>query len=114
MTYGSLILLVFGLAVVAVLGIGPLGMYAFLRNRVPGRPLRRVVRNPRLWGLGLLLQVASLLTYSWAVLALGLLCTVCGHALRPAGRNRGRGPLSRSSRSAPRIGRLSALRRGRQ
>ncbi|WP_329406184.1 hypothetical protein OG802_00975 [Streptomyces sp. NBC_00704] len=85
MAFGSLLLLAWGLALLASVGVGSLGVYAFTRNRVPGRPLRRLVRNPRLWGLGLLLQVASLLTYSWTLLALGLVCTVCGHALKPTG-----------------------------
>ncbi|MET9296627.1 hypothetical protein [Streptomyces sp. NPDC003077] len=85
MSYGSLVLFSWGVAAAALVCVGPLGIYAFTRNRVPGRPLRRIVRNPRLWGLGLLLQVASLLTSSWVVLALGLVCTVCGHVLKPTG-----------------------------
>lgn len=85
MTFGSLILFSMGLVAIVAACAGSLGIYAFTRNRVPGRPLRRIVRNPRLWGLGLLLQVAALLTYSWALLVLGLVCTVCGHALKPTG-----------------------------
>ncbi|MEV5375964.1 hypothetical protein AB0L26_08295 [Streptomyces nondiastaticus] len=85
MTFGSLLLLCMGLTAVVSVGVGSLGIYAFTRNRVPGRPLRRIVRNPRLWGLGLLFQVASLLTYSWILLAVGLVVTVCGHALKPTG-----------------------------
>lgn len=85
MTFGSLLLFSLALAAVASVGVGSLGFYAFIRNRVPGRPLRRIVRNPRLWGVGLLLQVASLFALSWTFLALGLVCTVCGHALKPTG-----------------------------
>jgi hypothetical protein len=85
MAFGSLLLVAWGLVVLVSVGVGSLGFYAFTRNRVPGRPLRRLVRNPRLWGLGLLLQVASLLTYSWTLLVLGLVCTACGHALKPTG-----------------------------
>ncbi|MGW3117848.1 hypothetical protein ACWDBW_12010 [Streptomyces sp. NPDC001107] len=85
MGYGSLFLFSLGLVVTVSVCVGSLGMCAFIRNRVPGRPLRRIVRNPRLWGLGLLLQVASLLTYSWTLLVVGLTCTVCGHALKPTG-----------------------------
>ncbi|MEU6070774.1 MULTISPECIES: hypothetical protein [Streptomyces] len=85
MGFGSLLLFSMGLVVIASVCVGSLGIYAFTRNRVPGRPLRRIVRNPRLWGLGLLLQVASLLTYSWTLLVLGSACTVCGHVLKPTG-----------------------------
>ncbi|MBL1087308.1 hypothetical protein JK359_36075 [Streptomyces actinomycinicus] len=85
MGFGSFLLLSLGLVVTASVCVGSLGMYAFIRNRVPGRPLRRIVRNPRLWGLGLLLQAASLVTYSWTLLILGLACAVCGHVLRPTG-----------------------------
>ncbi|MFG2577545.1 hypothetical protein [Streptomyces sp. NPDC048481] len=85
MAFGSLLLVAWALVVLASVGVGSLGFYAFTRNRVPGRPLRRLVRNPRLWGLGLLLLVASLLTHSWTLLAPALVCTVCGHALKPTG-----------------------------
>ncbi|MCG7207676.1 MULTISPECIES: hypothetical protein [Streptomyces] len=84
MGYGSFLLLWLGLVVAVSVCAGSLGMYAFTRNRVPGG-LRRLVRNPRLWGLGLLLQVASLLTFSWVLLVVGLACTVCGHVLKPTG-----------------------------
>ncbi|MCQ9132253.1 MULTISPECIES: hypothetical protein [Streptomyces] len=85
MSFGALTLLVLGVIVVVAVSVGSLGVHAFTHHHVPGRPLRRIVRNPRLWGLGLLLQVASLLTYSWTLLVLGLVLTVCGHVLRPTG-----------------------------
>ncbi|MFE5406308.1 hypothetical protein ACFQ9Z_34230 [Streptomyces sp. NPDC056580] len=85
MSYGSAVLFSFGLVIIVTVCVGSLGVYAFTRNRLPGRLLRLIVRNPRLWGLGLLLLVASLLTYSWALLVLGLVCTVCGHVLKPTG-----------------------------
>ncbi|MFG2133942.1 hypothetical protein ACGFNV_40120 [Streptomyces sp. NPDC048751] len=85
MTFGSMMLLGLGLIVFVSVCVGSLGLHAFIRNRVPGRPLRRIVRNPRLWGIGLLLQVASLLTYSWTLLILGVVCTVCGHVVKPTG-----------------------------
>ena len=85
MTFGSFMLLFLGLIALVSVCVGSLGLYAFTRNRVPGPGLRRIVRNPRLWGIGLLLQVASLLTYSWTLLVLGLVCTVFGHAMKPTG-----------------------------
>ncbi|MCX5425775.1 hypothetical protein [Streptomyces sp. NBC_00078] len=88
MSYGSMMLLSLGLVALVSLCVGSLGIYAFTGNRVPGRLLRRIVRNPRLWGLGLLVQVASLLTYSGDLLVLGVVCTVCGHVVKPAGHKR--------------------------
>lgn len=99
MSYGSMMLLSLGLVAVVSLCVGSLGIYAFIRNRVPSRLLRRIVRNPRLWGLGLLVQVASLVTYSGDLLVVGVVCTVCGHAVKPAGYDRGPG-RPRRGRSA--------------
>lgn len=85
MTYGDAVTLWFlGMAVLVMTGTG-LGIYALTCNRVPGRWLGRTVRNPRLWGTGVLFMVSSLAFVSWTPLIIGLGITVVGHAVKPTG-----------------------------
>ncbi|WP_427164076.1 hypothetical protein ACQF4J_00025 [Streptomyces sp. C1-1] len=72
------------MAVVAVTGTG-IGIYALISNRVPGRRLGKTVRNPRLWGTGVLFMVCGLAFVSWSPVIIGLGITVVGHAVKPTG-----------------------------
>ncbi|MER7983313.1 hypothetical protein [Streptomyces sp. NPDC095817] len=85
MAYGEALTL--WLLAMAVLGmtIAGLGMYALICNRAPGRLLGKTVRNPRLWGTGMLVIVSSLAFVSWTPLIVGLVITVLSHAIRPTG-----------------------------
>jgi hypothetical protein len=62
-----------------------LGIYALICNRVTGRLLGKAVRNPRLWGTGMLFMVSSLAFVSWTPLIIGLGITVVGHTVKPTG-----------------------------
>lgn len=62
-----------------------LGFYALICNRVPGRWLGKTVRNPRLWGTGLLFMVSSWAVGSWTPFIIGLGITVVGHVVKPTG-----------------------------
>lgn len=85
MAFGELLTLVL-LAMAVLLTTGAwLGSYALICNRVPGRWFGRTVRNPRLWGTGLLFMVSSLAFVSWTPFILGLGITVTGHAVKPTG-----------------------------
>ncbi|MFJ6087983.1 hypothetical protein ACIQI8_42115 [Streptomyces sp. NPDC092369] len=85
MAYGELWTL--SLLTMAVLGmtVGGLGIYALICNRVPGRLLGKTVRNPRLWGTGMLFMVSSFAFLSWTPLIIGLGITVVGHTVKPTG-----------------------------
>ncbi|MFD5721463.1 hypothetical protein ACFWA4_34610 [Streptomyces sp. NPDC060011] len=85
MAYGELSPL--WLLAMAILGttIAGLGIYALISNRVPGRLLGKTVRNPRLWGTGMLVMVSSLAFASWTPLIIGLGITVVSHTIRPTG-----------------------------
>ncbi|MFD9395179.1 hypothetical protein ACFWBB_31935 [Streptomyces sp. NPDC060000] len=72
------------MAVLGMTGAG-LGIYALTSNRVPGRLFGKTVRNPRLWGTGMLLMVSSLAFVSWTLLIIGLGITVTSHAVKPTG-----------------------------
>jgi hypothetical protein len=85
MTFGAFMML--GLLAVAVLGTTGtgLGVYALISNRVPGGRLGRTVRNPRLWGTGVLCMVSALAFTSWTPFVIGLGIAVTGHAVKPTG-----------------------------
>ncbi|WP_158801142.1 MULTISPECIES: hypothetical protein [Streptomyces] len=85
MTFGGLLTL--GLIVVAVLGVtgAGVGTYALICNRMPGRWLARTVRNPRLWGTGILVAVSGLAFVSWIPVVIGLGIAVVGHTVNPTG-----------------------------
>ena len=85
MAFGELLTLaLLAMVVLGMTGAG-LGVYALIYNRVPGRWLGRTVRNPRLWGTGMLFMVSSLAFVSWTPLVIGLGITVTGHAVKPTG-----------------------------
>lgn len=85
MTYGDAVMLWFlAMAVLVMTGTG-LGSYALIYNQVPGGWLGRTVRNPRLWGTGMLFMVSSLAFVSWTPFIIGLGITVTGHAVKPTG-----------------------------
>ena len=85
MAFGELLTLsLIAMLVLGVTGAG-LGIYALTCNRVPGRWLNKTVRNPRLWGTGLLFMVSSLAFVSWTPFIIGLGITVVGHAVKPTG-----------------------------
>ncbi|USA02166.1 hypothetical protein NCG97_18250 [Streptomyces lydicamycinicus] len=85
MAFGELLTLaLLTMAVLGMTGAG-LGIYALICNRVPGRWLGKTVRNPRLWGIGMLFMVSSLAFVSWTPLIIGLGITVTGHAVKPTG-----------------------------
>ncbi|MFF1706738.1 hypothetical protein [Streptomyces sp. NPDC058252] len=72
------------MAVLGMTGAG-LGVYALICNRAPGRLLGKTVRNPRLWGTGMLFMVSSLAFVSWTPFIIGLGITVTAHAVKPTG-----------------------------
>ncbi|MFE4054570.1 hypothetical protein [Streptomyces sp. YIM B13518] len=85
MAFGGLLAL--GLLAMAVLGVtgAGIGIYALISNRMPGRWLGKTVRNPRLWGIGILFMVSSVAFVSWTPFIVGLGITVIGHAVKPTG-----------------------------
>uniref|UniRef100_A0AAU2VGU1 Uncharacterized protein n=1 Tax=Streptomyces sp. NBC_00003 TaxID=2903608 RepID=A0AAU2VGU1_9ACTN len=83
MAFGELLTLaMLGMALAGMTG-AVLGVYALTCNRVPGRWFARMVRNPRLWGIGVLFMTASLAYISWVPLIIGLGITVTAHTVRP-------------------------------
>ncbi|MBK3580403.1 hypothetical protein JHN63_42790 [Streptomyces sp. MBT65] len=60
-----------------------LGIHALLLGRVPGRWLQRRVRQPRLWGAGVLVMLASLNRQSVSLLAIGIGLVALGHVAKP-------------------------------
>jgi VIT1/CCC1 family predicted Fe2+/Mn2+ transporter len=59
-----------------------LGVHGLLLGRMPGKWLRRLVRQPRLWGAGALLVAYSGFEHpSLVVVGIGLIAL--GHVVRP-------------------------------
>ncbi|RCH59722.1 hypothetical protein DT019_38080 [Streptomyces sp. SDr-06] len=78
MAFGELLTLaMLGMALAGLTG-AVLGIYALTCNRVPGRWFARMVRNPRLWGIGVLFMTAGFAYVS--VLGLGIMVTA--HTVR--------------------------------
>ncbi|MFI1354798.1 hypothetical protein ACH4TV_14650 [Streptomyces sp. NPDC020898] len=69
-----LVLCVLGVAWVVV------GVHALLLGRMPGKRLPRLVRQPRLWGAGALLVLASAGSPSLFAVAVGLMAL--GHVMK--------------------------------
>ncbi|MEV5082924.1 hypothetical protein ACIQFZ_14525 [Streptomyces sp. NPDC093064] len=61
-----------------------LGVHALLLGRMPGRWLPRLVRQPRLWGVGALLMLVSWNVHSLPLLTVGVGLVVLGHVMKPA------------------------------
>jgi hypothetical protein len=60
-----------------------LGLHGLLLGRMPGRLLRRHVRQPRLWGAGALLVACGGFEYpSLTVVGIGLVAL--GHVVKPS------------------------------
>lgn len=59
-----------------------MGIHALLLGRMPGRWLRRHVRQPRLWGLGAVLMVLSGGIHSPSLLAIGIGFVALGHVVK--------------------------------
>ncbi|MEU3840804.1 hypothetical protein AB0E88_12320 [Streptomyces sp. NPDC028635] len=61
-----------------------LGVHALLLGRMPGGRLPRLVRQPRLWGAGALLMLASWNVRSPSLLVIGVGLVALGHVMKPA------------------------------
>ncbi|MFD6276007.1 hypothetical protein ACFWFI_10615 [Streptomyces sp. NPDC060209] len=76
-----------GLALLAMLAVGitwaVIGIHALLLGRMPGRRLPRYVRQPRLWGAGALLMLASWYARSPSLLVIGIGLIALGHVAKP-------------------------------
>ncbi|MFJ3667287.1 hypothetical protein ACIPSE_12605 [Streptomyces sp. NPDC090106] len=61
-----------------------LSVHALVHGRMPGRPLQRAVRFPRLWGAGVLLAVFALGRHSTWLLAGAVGIVIFGHVVKRA------------------------------
>jgi hypothetical protein len=77
--FGVLALALFVLALVWAV----LGAHALLLGRMPGHWLQQRVRQPRLWGAGALLMLASWNVHSLSLLAIGVGLVALGHVVKP-------------------------------
>lgn len=77
--FGVLGLTLFLVAII----LAVLGVHALLLGRIPSRKLQRRVRQPRLWGAGILLTLASGNFRSPSLLAIGIGLIALGYAVKP-------------------------------
>ncbi|MER7739519.1 hypothetical protein ABTX34_14525 [Streptomyces sp. NPDC096538] len=81
--FATLVLVSFLVFATLWLTCAVLGLYGLILGRAPGRWLRRHVRQPRLWGAGVLLVAAGNFAQpSVTVVGVGLIAL--GHVVRPA------------------------------
>lgn len=59
-----------------------IGIRALLLGRMPGTWLPRHVRQPRLWGLGVVLVISCVGIHSVSLLAIGIGLVVLGHVVK--------------------------------